>query len=173
MEVFILLNFRLHFYHFTCKVISEKGMGRLKKNTLASLIWVRMTRFTHQSNLLSNDFLKQYSITAAQFDVLNQIGTYQPISQSELADKITISAGGISRMLSRLEREGYITRNVEWKVKWISLTEKGRGKLDEVFEHQLKFQTSLIDSCLSREEQKTLYTLMTKVQKQTENQLNR
>ncbi len=148
-------------------------MVALKKNTLASLIWVRMTRFTHQSTVLSNDFLKQYDITAAQFDVLNQIGTYQPISQSELADRVTISAGGISRMLSRLEREGYIARSVEWKVKWISLNEKGRQKLDEVFEHQLRFQTSLIESCLSKEEQKSLYSLMTKVQKQTQKQLNK
>ena len=143
----------------------------LKKNTLASLIWVRITRFTHQSALLSNDFLKQYDITVAQFDVLNQIGTYQPLSQSELADKITVSAGGISRMLSRLEREGHIKRTIEWKTKWISLTEKGEAKLDEVFEHQLAFQTSLIEDCLTISEQKTLYTLMTKLQKHTEKEL--
>lgn len=145
----------------------------MRKNTLASLIWVRITRFTHQSALLSNDALKKYEITAAQFDVLNQIGTYQPLSQSELADKITISAGGISRMLSRLEREGYIQRTVEWKTKWISLTEKGQAKLDEAFEHQLRFQTSLMEDCLSKEEQKTLYTLITKVQKHTEKELDK
>lgn len=144
----------------------------MKKNTLASLIWVRISRFTHQSALLSNDNVKKYNITAAQFDVLNQIGTYQPLSQSELADKITISAGGISRMLSRLEREGYIERTVEWKTKWIRLTEKGKLKLDEVFEHQLNFQTSLMDECLSQAEQKELYALMTKVQKHAEKKLN-
>ncbi|SFC01441.1 DNA-binding transcriptional regulator, MarR family [Alkalibacterium subtropicum] len=144
----------------------------MRKNTLASLIWVRMTRFTHQSALLSNDNVKKYDITAAQFDVLNQIGTYQPLSQSELADKITISAGGISRMLGRLEREGYIKRNVEWKTKWISLTEKGQEKLEEVFEHQLDFQTSLMDECLTKAEQKELYALVTKVQKHTEKKLN-
>lgn len=145
----------------------------MKKNTLASLIWVRMTRFTHQSALLSNDTLKKYGITVAQFDVLNQIGTYQPLSQSELADKITISAGGISRMLTRLEREGYIERTVEWKTKWISLTETGQAKLDEAFEHQLRFQTSLMEDCLTKEEQKTLYTLITKVQKHTEKELDK
>jgi DNA-binding MarR family transcriptional regulator len=144
----------------------------VRKNTLASLIWVRITRFTHQSALLSNENVKKYEITAAQFDVLNQIGTYQPLSQSQLADKITISAGGISRMLSRLEREGYIERTVEWKTKWISLTEKGQIKLDEVFEDQLDFQTSLMDECLTRAEQKELYALMTKVQKHTEKKLN-
>ena len=43
---------------------------QLKRNTLASLIWLRMTRFTHQSNLLSNDNLKPFGLTSAQFDVL-------------------------------------------------------------------------------------------------------
>lgn len=145
----------------------------VKRNTLASLIWVRISRFTHQSAQLSNDFLKQFDITAAQFDVLNQIGTYQPLSQSELADKITISAGGISRMLSRLEREGYIQRTSEWKTKWISLTDKGESKLESVFDHQLAFQTSLMDDCLTREEQQTLYKLMTKVQKHAEKKLGK
>ena len=44
-------------------------MSQLRKNTLGSLIWLRIARFTHQSNLLSNDFLKQFEITTAQFDV--------------------------------------------------------------------------------------------------------
>lgn len=144
----------------------------LRKNTLGSLIWLRIARFTHQSNLLSNEFLKQFGITAAQFDVLNQISTYQPIMQSQLAVKATVTEGGISRMLNRLEQEGYIKRKQDWKTKWINLTSKGEAKMDEVFEHQLGFQTSILDECLSQEEQKTLYKLMTKLQKHTENQMD-
>ncbi|RXI96744.1 MarR family transcriptional regulator [Anaerobacillus alkaliphilus] len=143
----------------------------MRKNTRSSLIWFRITRFTHQSNLLSNDFLKQYGITVAQFDVLNQVSTYQPIMQNELATKVTVSEGGISRMLTRLEQEGYIIRKQDWKTKWISLTSKGEDKMEEVFEHQLSFQTSIINECLSEEEQKTLYALMTKLQKNTENKM--
>ncbi|SCL86389.1 Protein of unknown function [Bacillus cytotoxicus] len=37
----------------------------MRKSTLSSLIWFRLARFTHQSNLLSNEFLKQFHITAA------------------------------------------------------------------------------------------------------------
>lgn len=143
----------------------------MKKNTLGSLIWLRITRFTHQSNLLSNDFLKPFGITVAQFDVLNQIATYQPITQSGLAVKATLSEGGISRMLTRLEQEGFIQRKQEWKTKWITLTAKGEAKMQEVFEHQLTFQTSLVNECLTEEEQKTLFKLMTKLQKNTENKL--
>jgi DNA-binding MarR family transcriptional regulator len=146
-------------------------MSQLRENTLGSLIWLRIARFTHQSNLLSNDFLKQFGITTAQFDVLNQVSTYQPITQNQLATKVTVSEGGISRMLTRLEQDGYIQRKQDWKTKWITLTSKGEDKMHEVFEHQLTFQTSIVNDCLTEEEQKTLYKLMTKLQKNTENRL--
>lgn len=143
----------------------------MRKHTLASLIWLRISRFTHQSNLLSNEFLKTYKITAAQFEVLNQVSIYQPITQSQLAMKATVSEGGISRMLTRLQQEGYIQRKRDWKTNWISLTEKGQMKMQEVFEHQLAFQTGMVDECLSKEEQKTLYLLMSKLQKNTEKKM--
>ena len=140
----------------------------MQKNTRGSLIWLRLTRFTHQSNLLSNDFLKQFDLTTAQFDVLMQISTYEPLTQSELAEKVTVTQGGISRMLARLEKEGLIERKQEWKTKTISLTNKGREKLDNAFEDQLEFQSSFFDECLSEEEQKMLYSLMSRVQKNSE-----
>lgn len=140
----------------------------MRKNTRGSLIWLRLSRFTHQSNNLSNDFLKQYDLTTAQFDVLMQISTYEPLTQSELADKVTVTQGGISRMLARLEKEGLIERKQDWKTKTISLTNKGREKLDHAFEAQLKFQSSFFDECLSLEEQKALYSLISRVQKNSE-----
>lgn len=67
---------------------------KMKKHTLGSLLWMRIARFTHQSNLLSNEFLKKYQLTASQFDVLTQVAAYEPITQQELADKLTVSQGG-------------------------------------------------------------------------------
>lgn len=140
----------------------------MKKNTLGSLIWLRISRFTHQSNLLSDEFLKQYDLTTAQFDVLIQIETYEPLTQSELAKKVTVTQGGISRMLSRLEKDQLIDRKQEWKTKTISLTDKGRKKLENAFAAQLAYQSSFFEDCLSKEEQKTLLSLMTRVQKNSE-----
>src|SRR5690625_3098745 len=125
-------------------------------------------RFTHQSNLLSNEFLKQYGLTTAQFDVLVQISTYGPLTKSELAEKVTITQGGMSRMLTRLEREELIRREQQWKTKTIRLTECGQKKLAAAFESQLAFQTTFFDDCLSKEEQKTLLSLMSRVQKNSE-----
>lgn len=144
----------------------------MRKNTLGSLIWLRITRFTHQSNLLSNEFLKQYDLTTAQFDVLIQISTFQPLTQSELAEKVTVTQGGISRMLARLEKEQLIVRKQEWKTKTIYLTEKGHDKLSNAFEAQLAFQSSFFEDILSKEEQKMLLSLMSRVQKHSEKKLS-
>lgn len=141
----------------------------MQNNTRGSLIWLRLMRFTHQSNLLSDAFLKRYDITLSQFDVLMQVSVYGPLTQSELAEKVTVTQGGISRMLTRLEKDGLIERKQEWKTKTISLTLQGREKLDRAFEAQLNFQSSFFDECLSDEEQRILYTLMSRVQKNAQN----
>lgn len=140
----------------------------MRTNTLGSLIWLRLLRFTNQSNQLSNEFLKRYGLTSAQFDVLMQVYTYQPLTQMELAEKATVTQGGISRMLARLEKEGYITRTQDWKQKTILLTKKGEQILEKTMTAQLDFQTSFFEDVLSKEEQKTLYALITRVHKNSQ-----
>ncbi len=144
----------------------------MKNNTRGSLIWLRIMRFTHQSNLLSNDFLKQFDLTTAQFDVLNQISAFGPLTQGELAKRVTVTQGGISRMLSRLEIDQLIIREQDWKTKTISLTKKGQEKLATAFEAQLAFQSSFFEETLSKEDQKVLLSLLSKVQKYSEEKMN-
>lgn len=140
----------------------------MQKHTLGSLIWLRLMRFTNKSNQLSNEFLKRFDLTTAQFDVLVQIQIYEPLTQSELAEKATVTQGGMSRMLTRLEKEGYIVREQEWKTKTIRLTDQARAVLDEALPAQLAFQTSFFEDVLTKEEEQTLYRLMTKVHKYSE-----
>lgn len=130
---------------------------------MGSLIWLRLIRFTSHCNQLSNNFLKRFDLTTAQFDVLMQIHVYQPLTQIELAEKVTVTQGGISRMLARLEKEGYIVRKQDWKTKTISL-----AILEESMPAQLAFQSSFFDDVLNEEETKTLYTLMTRVHKHSQ-----
>jgi DNA-binding MarR family transcriptional regulator len=137
----------------------------MRNNTLGSLIWLRLMRFTNKSNQMSNDFLKRFDLTTAQFDALMQIRTYQPLTQMVLAEKVTVTQGGISRMLDRLEKDSYITRKQDWKTKTISLTEKAEAILEQAMPEQLAFQTSFFNDVLNEEEQQTLYALMTRVHK--------
>ncbi|MFJ7735702.1 MarR family winged helix-turn-helix transcriptional regulator [Lysinibacillus sp. NPDC097287] len=137
----------------------------MRKHTLGSLTWLRMMRFTNQSNQLSNEYLKRFDLTTAQFDVLMQIKTYAPLTQSELAEKVTVTQGGMSRMLARLEKEELIERKQDWKTKTISLTAKGEQMIDTATPCQLHFQSSFFEDVLTEEEMKTLYTLMSKLEK--------
>ncbi|NBD25170.1 MarR family winged helix-turn-helix transcriptional regulator [Paenibacillus glycinis] len=137
----------------------------MRDTTLSSLIWVRISRFTSHSNQLSNEFLNRFELTIAQFDVLMQVRIHQPLNQTELAEKVTVTQGGISRMLARLEKEGYIVRKQDWKTKSIRLTPKAEAILERAFPEQSAFQSSFFDEVLSEEEQKTLYALMTRVHK--------
>ena len=137
----------------------------MRNNTIGSLIWLRLMRFTNQSNQLSNDFLKRFDLTTAQFDVLVQIQLYAPLTQTELAKKVTVTQGGISRMLSRLEKEGYIVRKQDWKTKTIRLTDKAEALLEAAMPAQLAFQSSFFEDVLTKEEEKTLYKLITRVHK--------
>ena len=137
----------------------------MNRHTPASLTWTRLMRFSNQSNQLSDQFLKSFGLTTAQFDVLAQIYFFHPLTQSELAQKILITQGGISRMLARLEQEGYIIRKQDWKTKTIILSEQGTHIMEQAVPEQLKFQSSMFEGALSEEELKTLYSLLTKVHK--------
>ena len=140
----------------------------MRKHTVGSLIWFSMMRFTNQSNLLSNEFLKRFKLTTAQFDVLMQIKTFAPLTQSELAEKVFVTDGGMSRMLARLEKDGLIERKQQWKTKTILLTQKGEQLIDITAPYQLDFQSSFFEEVLTEEEMKILYALVKKVEKHSQ-----
>lgn len=140
----------------------------MRNHTIESLIWLRLMRFSNQSNQLSSVFLKQFGLTAAQFDVLVQIQAYEPLTQTELAERVIVTQGGISRMLARLEKEGLIERKQNWKTKMIMLTKKGHSVIEKAMPEQLAFQSSFFNEVLSEEELKTLYSLMTRVHKHSQ-----
>ncbi|WP_434591349.1 MarR family winged helix-turn-helix transcriptional regulator [Brevibacterium sp. 1718] len=131
--------------------------------SLSTLIWLRMARFVQNSNQLSNEHLRQFGLTVAQFEALAHIRNFEPITQSALAEGLTVSSGGISRMLARLESEGLISREQDWKTKHISLTPKGRELLERAFPSQQEQQASLFDDSLSEDEKGQLHALMKKL----------
>src|SRR5699024_4397106 len=123
-----------------------------------------------RAKIKGEDGIRDRNVTGVQtcalpIYVLLQIRLYQPLTQMELAERVTVTAGGISRMLTRLEKEGYIKREQDWKIKTIRLTKKGEAILQEAMPAQLAFQTSLFEDELNEEELKTLYALITRVHK--------
>lgn len=142
--------------------------GFTDDNKLSLLIWLRMVKVYDNSNDLSNDFLKQFGLTINQFDTLAQIYIHQPLTQMEMAEHLTITKGGVSHMLGRLEKEGLIERKQDWKVKYITLTDKGQTLMEKVLPLQSDFQASLFDP-LSEEEKLLFHDMIKKIHRHTQN----
>ncbi|MFS0840668.1 MarR family winged helix-turn-helix transcriptional regulator [Paenibacillus sp. 1P03SA] len=137
-----------------------------QEEKLGLLIWFRLSRVYNQSIRQSNQHLKTWNLSAAQFDVLVQVGSHERLTQQELADKLLVTKGNITQLLSKMEELGWIRREQEWKTKYISLTAEGQAMFDEVVPQQEKFQASQFGA-LDREEKKQLLELLKKVQKQS------
>lgn len=131
--------------------------------SLSTLIWLRMVRFVQNSNQLSHDHLRRFGLTLAQFEALAHIRNFAPITQTDLARGLTVTGGGISRMLTRLEAGGLISRQQDWKTKHISLTDEGAELLERAYPSQLEQQASLFDEVLDEAEKTQLHALMKKL----------
>nr|WP_233129901.1 MarR family transcriptional regulator [Domibacillus epiphyticus] len=130
---------------------------------LSILAWFRLSRFYHQSIRRSNQHLKKWNMTVAQFDVLVQVGSNVRISQQDLADQLLVTKGNMTQLLSKMEQLGWIQREREWKIKYITLTDAGRELLDEVLPVQEQFQADQFGK-LTIEEKKQLTALLKKIQ---------
>lgn len=133
------------------------------EDRLGILLWYRLSRFYQQSVKHSNHHLKQYGLSISQFDVLVQVGTFDRLSQQELADKLLVTKGNMTHLLSKMEQLGLIQRTQEWKTKFISLTEKGTELYEQVVPKQEAFQIGQFDA-LTKEERKQLHHLLKKLQ---------
>ncbi|WP_138754402.1 MarR family winged helix-turn-helix transcriptional regulator [Paenibacillus sinopodophylli] len=130
---------------------------------LGLLIWFRLSRVYSHSLRETHQHLKKWGLSAAQFDMLAQIGAHDRLTQQQLADKLFVTKGNITQLISKLEEQGFAQREQEWKSKYVSLTEKGRTLFDDVVPVQEQFQASQYDA-LSRDEKKQLLRLLKKIQ---------
>ncbi|UOY92357.1 MarR family transcriptional regulator [Ectobacillus sp. JY-23] len=142
----------------------EEPLLSKQEERLGLMLWFRLSRLYNQSIRESNQHLKEWNLTAAQFDVLVQVGSSKRLSQQELADKLFVTKGNMTQVLSRMEEMGLIRREQEWKTKYLSLTDKGQALFDNVVPVQEQFQAAQF-SKLDREERRQLLHLLGKLQK--------
>lgn len=126
-------------------------------------LWFRLSRFYNQSVRETNHHLKQWEMTAAQFDVLAQVGAAGRITQQELADKLVVTKGNITQLLSKVESLGWIVREQKWKTKYVSLTDAGSALFQQVVPVQEQFQAAQFAK-LTETEQRELLNLLKKLQ---------
>ncbi|PGL71565.1 MarR family transcriptional regulator [Bacillus sp. AFS055030] len=141
----------------------NEASGNKSKN-LAVLLWFRLARFYLKNVRESNNQLKKWGLTTAQFDVIVHVGRNKRLTQQELADKLVVTKGNVTHLLKKMEELHWIKREVEWKNKYLSLTEIGQKMYEEIVPTQEEFQQAQF-SKLTEEEQLHLLTLLRKLNK--------
>ncbi|MED3729341.1 MarR family winged helix-turn-helix transcriptional regulator [Priestia filamentosa] len=133
-----------------------------QEERIGLMLWFRITRIYNQSIRESNQHLKKWELSTAQFDVLFQVGSHERLSQQELANRLFVTKGNITQLLSKMEDLGLIKREQEWKTKYLSLTEEGKEYFYEVVPKQEHFQVSQFSN-LNYKEKKQLLNLLKKI----------
>lgn len=158
-------NKYLTFKKFSSKLIisNERGDGMKTEDRLGLLLWFRLSRFYNRSIRETNQHLKKWNVSAAQFDVLVQIGGHDRLTQQELGNKLFVTKGNVTQLLNKMEQLEWIGREQEGTTKYISLTEKGRALYEEIVPPQETFQAEQFHN-LNIEEQNQLLKLLKKLQ---------
>jgi DNA-binding MarR family transcriptional regulator len=95
------------------------------------------------TRLLDADLQASDGISLQTFEVLLRIARSDDgrVTMSELADGVSLTTGGVTRLADRLESDGLVQRVScpnDRRVTWLALTEQGRDTLAVATQHHLE-----------------------------------
>jgi len=140
-----------------------KGYG--KKADLALGLWVKLARAFSTFNKYSNESIRTFGLTAAQFGTLECLGHLGPMTIGELSKKMLFSGGNTTCVMDNLEKEGIVERvhdDNDRRVINVRLTDKGEKLFDKTFKVHKDHITKLA-ATLTENEQEELAHLLKKL----------
>ncbi len=72
--------------------------------------WLRLIRVFQRVDHASQEQLRAWDISVAQFDVIGHVGAAEGMTQQALADRLLVSKGNICQLLDKLEHARLIER---------------------------------------------------------------
>ncbi len=129
------------------KPCDEKSIGRLLYVTAQTM------------TLHAEKVLKPYGLTVEQFHLLKNMSETDVLSQNQLCEIVQKSAANVTRILDRLEKKGFITKErnqADRRSFLLFLTDQGRDLVDEVSSLFDSFSEHLIKGISTQEQ--TLFT---------------
>ena len=130
----------------------------------AIVAWLRLMQVWRHVDHATHAQLRGWELSVAQFDVLAHIGAAEGISQQALASALLVSKGNVCQLLTRMERDGLVTRCPQGRSNGLALTEAGRRLYAHVVPAH-EGQIAALFSPLSVQEQRTLLHLLHKLER--------
>lgn len=137
--------------------------GELNDLNLKTLI--ALTRCNQDVHKRGSRTIKEGGLTASQFGVLEVLYHKGDLRVCEIIDKTLSTGGNMTVIIDNLVKDNLVERCVDPKdrrVNLISITEKGRNLISEIFPRHLE-NINEIFSVLTVEEKKSLISLLKKL----------
>lgn len=124
--------------------------------------WLRLARVYHKIDHASEEQMRAWDLSLAQFDVLARVGASEGITQQQLADRLLVTKGNICQLLDRMEARGLLERHQQGRANRIFLTGAGQTLWHQVVPAHEALIGELMGA-LSAEEQAALLPLVRKL----------
>ena len=113
---------------------------------------------------LGGDLEARFALPHAWFEVLIRLSRSADgqLTMSALADQVTLTTGGVTRLVDRMEAAGLVERRpcrTDRRVSYAAITDAGRAKLEEASEAHAANLRTVFDG-FSAKELATLDTLL-------------
>jgi len=91
-----------------------------------------MARFTNKVTRSGGEQLRRLGLSLGQFGVLAHVGAADGMSQTELAEALSLTQGNICQLVDKLEQAGLLLRRPDGRMNRLYLTERGQALYDDV-----------------------------------------
>lgn len=98
-----------------------------------------------------NEELKPFGLTHAQFQVLMHVDMRPDLLQRELTERLSVTGGNVSMLVSRLEKVGLLVRLPEGAAFHLRLTPAGKALFDSLMPTRERFISELFSRLTPQE----------------------
>jgi DNA-binding MarR family transcriptional regulator len=120
-----------------------------------------MARFANKATRISGEQLRRRNLSLGQFGVLAHVGAAEGMSQTELADALSLTQGNVCQLIDKLEQAGLLLRRPEGRTNRLYLTERGHALYDDVVPAHEALIEDLFSSLLPRQQAELLALVRT------------
>jgi MarR family transcriptional regulator, 2-MHQ and catechol-resistance regulon repressor len=116
------------------KRLSEPEVGPAERDALK--LWVVLSRAHAAITDRATEHIAQYGMTLAEFGVLEALYHKGPLLLGEVQRKLLVSSGGVTYLVDRLERRGFVRRDAcleDRRARYAVLTDEGTAFVRRVF----------------------------------------
>ena len=112
-----------------------------------------------KSQLKDKKIAECFKLSCSELNCLKQYYNEDNLSVKELAEKLNITSGGVTRIVAQLEDQGILRRDIDPEDRRginVTLTDKGKSTVSELYKRSIKYYKSMFKD-LSEEEKDCVF----------------